>query len=396
MKHMKRLLLSLFLLPLLSLQAQVAHKYPLLEHFTNTRCSICPTPNASLYNYIDQHPQAFHHISYHPSVPYINCFLYQSNTVGNQVRQTDYNVAFTPQSYLNGRRSFTSSSLINLDSLAANSELTAALRIELDLRLSDAIPKVIALIDKFDPGLNEGNKLFVALVEEPVNYAGPNGESVHHNVFRAWLTPEDGSTLNFGAAKQVFWTENFNPDPSWDLTKLFAIAFVQSNTSVAILNSGASYDVKATVSVGAGSAQVDATGGIPPYTYSWSDGQQGQAVTGLAAGNYVVRVTDSVGNYYEMAFTNTGSTAIDPLADQSNVRWYFDADAQVLNLLALSESAESLDLQLVDLAGRVIETTSWDISAKTLAWKLAELAPGVYVVKLTGAHSHEAFKWTKR
>ncbi len=44
-----------------------------------------------------------------------------------------------------------------------------------------------------------------------------------------------------------------------------------------------------------GTATATATGGTPPYTYSWSNGQTGPVATGLAAGNHTLTVTDAHG-----------------------------------------------------------------------------------------------------
>ncbi|MBI3500468.1 MAG: gliding motility-associated C-terminal domain-containing protein [Bacteroidetes bacterium] len=44
-----------------------------------------------------------------------------------------------------------------------------------------------------------------------------------------------------------------------------------------------------------GSASVSASGGISPYTYSWSSGQTTSSVSGLTAGNYSVVITDNNG-----------------------------------------------------------------------------------------------------
>ena len=48
-------------------------------------------------------------------------------------------------------------------------------------------------------------------------------------------------------------------------------------------------------SIANGNATANASGGISPYTYSWSNGSNTQTVTGLAAGNYSVTATDDNG-----------------------------------------------------------------------------------------------------
>ncbi len=45
----------------------------------------------------------------------------------------------------------------------------------------------------------------------------------------------------------------------------------------------------------AGSATVTVQGGVPPYNYTWSNGQAGATLTGLEAGSYSVTVTDAEG-----------------------------------------------------------------------------------------------------
>jgi gliding motility-associated-like protein len=44
-----------------------------------------------------------------------------------------------------------------------------------------------------------------------------------------------------------------------------------------------------------GTTAISAAGGIPPYSYSWSNGATTSALTGLTAGNYTVTITDNNG-----------------------------------------------------------------------------------------------------
>ncbi len=61
-----------------------------------------------------------------------------------------------------------------------------------------------------------------------------------------------------------------------------------------------------------GTLEAIVLGGVPPYSYQWSDGQQSQLATGLAAQNYSVIVTDAVGCPIEASFTLVPPPAIVP------------------------------------------------------------------------------------
>lgn len=73
-----------------------------------------------------------------------------------------------------------------------------------------------------------------------------------------------------------------------------------SSGTVSVSNSGAPL---VTVSVSNifcnggnnGSATANATGGVTPYSYAWSNGQTTASANGLTAGNYTVTVTDNIG-----------------------------------------------------------------------------------------------------
>jgi hypothetical protein len=45
-----------------------------------------------------------------------------------------------------------------------------------------------------------------------------------------------------------------------------------------------------------GAAYAMATGGVPPYSYSWSNGSTATSISGLTPGDYIVTVTDGLNN----------------------------------------------------------------------------------------------------
>ncbi|HUR29788.1 MAG TPA: hypothetical protein VMZ69_00080 [Saprospiraceae bacterium] len=60
-----------------------------------------------------------------------------------------------------------------------------------------------------------------------------------------------------------------------------------------------------------GNISITAAGGVAPYTYLWSNGNTGSAISGLSAGSYLVTVTDSHGCTAQEEYTINQPTAID-------------------------------------------------------------------------------------
>jgi len=76
--------------------------------------------------------------------------------------------------------------------------------------------------------------------------------------------------------------------------------------------------INATCTTG-GQAAVTPSGGSLPYTYSWSNGETTQVVTGLLAGNYTATITDANGCSITKNFTITTINTLVATTSQTNI-----------------------------------------------------------------------------
>ncbi|MBI2270879.1 MAG: SBBP repeat-containing protein [Bacteroidetes bacterium] len=97
-------------------------------------------------------------------------------------------------------------------------------------------------------------------------------------------------------------TQNINTCPP--ITTTYTVKVTDSggstSTSTATIIINPSVNVSSTVTNascngGTGSVSTMGSGGSLPYSYSWSNNQTAQTITGLTAGNYTVTITDSKG-----------------------------------------------------------------------------------------------------
>lgn len=120
-----------------------------------------------------------------------------------------------------------------------------------------------------------------------------------------------------------------------------------------------------------GTATAVPYGGVPPYTYHWSNGGTLASITGLAAGTYTVTVTDAVG------CTAVGSTNV--LVFGNEGIWIGDSTVNVTCFGAHNGMAIAMPM-----SGTPPYTYQWSNGGSTM--KINNLAPGNYTVTVTDAN----------
>ncbi|MCX6198395.1 MAG: Omp28-related outer membrane protein [Bacteroidetes bacterium] len=223
----------------------------LIEHFTNTRCSICASKNPAFYSTLANYPQVLH-IAFHPSAPYSLCYFSQQNPIENDERTTYYGIyGSTPQIVLNGKILGSPSPLINNTTLDTALGQTSPIEISATEELvgTDSV-KVKVTVKTTGVTSSLLLKLFAGVAENPINYNAWNGETVHHDVFRKALTGAPGNLFALPALNDSSVYEfTYAVGNGWDVNNIYTIAFVQRHNTKEILNATKSYRVTAPSSV---------------------------------------------------------------------------------------------------------------------------------------------------
>jgi hypothetical protein len=236
------LILGTVLLQLTLAHAQVTKKI-IVEHFTNTKCSVCASRNPGFHTNLNVNP-AIQSISIHPSSPYSTCFLSQQNTTDNDARTNYYGVyGGTPKLVINGSV-IPSSQNYSLASMFSPfiSQSNFTININQYAVGTDSIRSEI-VIKRIAAGAPIGTaSLFAGLVEDTVFGNGGNGETQHYNVFRRALFTPQGQVvnlpINLGDSIIFNKTENFNQ--IWNTNRMRTVAILQEEISKLVIQSGLS------------------------------------------------------------------------------------------------------------------------------------------------------------
>jgi len=218
-----------------------AKRYIMLEHFTNSRCSSCAGQNPGFFNTIANFEDDVHHIAYHPQFPYPACVFYQANTVQNSARATFYNISSTPRVLRNGLNA-TSANQITAAILQGLQGQTSPIGFTVS-ETTGANRTATIQVHTFGDAPSGNLRLFVAVAEREIDYTSPNGEMLHHNVFRKMLTNISGDDFTPAASgSSATLTFNYNIEGGWNADEIYVLAFVQNIDTKEVLNSGTRFD----------------------------------------------------------------------------------------------------------------------------------------------------------
>ncbi|MEJ2595544.1 MAG: T9SS type A sorting domain-containing protein [bacterium] len=217
----------------------------IVEHFTNSRCGTCAARNPAFYETLEDYPEVIH-IAYHPSSPYSSCIFSQHNPEENDDRTNFYGIyGGTPRAVIQGNVVPVQNPLVEPEQidihLGKNSDYSLTLNKELT---GGDEYKVSLTIERVSGSGSEELMLYAGLAEKEVQYAAPNGEDIHPNVFRKVLNQ---TSINIMPGESQTLTETYVTDDEWIEEEIYAFAILQDEETNMIMQSATSLDSPASV-----------------------------------------------------------------------------------------------------------------------------------------------------
>jgi PKD repeat protein len=132
-----------------------------------------------------------------------------------------------------------------------------------------------------------------------------------------------------------------------------------------------------------GYVSITIRGGVPPYTYAWSNGGSESTITGLAAGDYTCTVTDDNGCVTEFGpFTVKKATAVRSIEGLELFNSFPNPASDQLSVQLAFSYPANRSIDLIDIRGNIL--ARWDVPGLSfnVTVSLRDIAPGSYFLRV--------------
>ncbi|KAA5537132.1 T9SS type A sorting domain-containing protein [Taibaiella lutea] len=213
-----------------SSKGQQVDKQVVVEHFTNTYCSVCASRNPGFYNNLMNFPQIIH-IVYHPSSPYASCPFSQYNKVENDARTNFYGVfGGTPRLAIQGAPIPASDNYANPTMYDEALTGKTSFAMTADLKREGGNINLRIVVKKVDTSSVNALSLYAVVVEDTINFTGNNGETLQQDVFRKSFAGAAPTTFAVPAniGDSTVYTQSMAIDPIWEINQVYAIGILST------------------------------------------------------------------------------------------------------------------------------------------------------------------------
>ena len=227
---MKTLIAFLLLVSAFSSGAQPLPRQIVVEHFTNTWCSICGSRNPGLFTNLAQSPDVMH-LAIYPSAPYKGCPLSHYAPADQDARTNYYGIyGGTPRLVIGGKVLEASENYSGAAIFAGERGQFSSFGLKVELRRIDGqTGEMRSVLYKRDTSSLDSLTLYGLLTQDTIDFAAKNGEAHHYDVFRKSLWGRDPVLIRIPAAvgDSIVQTASFAIDANWDTQRIYATVLAQ-------------------------------------------------------------------------------------------------------------------------------------------------------------------------
>lgn len=127
-----------------------------------------------------------------------------------------------------------------------------------------------------------------------------------------------------------------------------------------------------------GTAMVTASGGVPPYKYTWTGGGTTDSISGKCAGTYCCFVTDSNGCGDSVCVVITSTAGVQNISNVSSIRVYPDPSNGVFTISGLKNGQV---VELYNYMGQQVSRTV-NTTGNVMHFDVSGMVDGIYLLKI--------------
>lgn len=145
-----------------------------------------------------------------------------------------------------------------------------------------------------------------------------------------------------------------------------------------------------------GEAEIFVSGGVPPYTYQWTDSGDniigtGSSIDMLPAGTYFIQISDAAGCVLDKIEVFIDFIQSTEFEESSDIILYPNPANTQINIE--HSFTGTLGINILDISGRVCLNTQSPDSKTSI--DISELSPGLYIVEITNSTSRSTVYFVK-
>ena len=270
---MKRLLLFMILLFLLTAGYSQSQRLVLLEEFTSATCGPCVAANARFHTWQVQNPDKFTSIYYHVNWPSAGDPMNLANPVENGARVTYYSVTYVPESNLDGNYYNGSADGWNMTNVNTRYAVPSPFGIQLHHQVSAGQDSVYStMLITCTQNITASLAAHNVIIEKWIHFnqapcANSNGERDFYNVMKKMLPGSNGTTIpsSMEAGDYILIEGAWKFGTVYDVSQIAAVGFVQ-NKSTKEIYQAANSSSNALVLPYSNDLQVMEISGVPSKT----------------------------------------------------------------------------------------------------------------------------------